>query len=69
MPSSLCLHSAPEASPKALLQKAKKGAIAAVNAKPTSEHEITLQGFPGLEFEATIDQFRMRVRMFLVTQD
>jgi len=54
------------ASTKAVLQKAKEGAIAAVNARLTSEHEITLQGVPGLEFEAANDQFHTRVRMYFV---
>lgn len=54
------------ASTKVVLQKAKEGAVAAVNAKLTSEHEITLQGVPGIEFEAANSQFHTRVRMYLV---
>ena len=54
------------APPKTTLQKAKENAIATANAKVTSEHEITLQNFPGLEFEAANDQFHTRVRMYLV---
>lgn len=66
MISSAQLQGQQTASPKAILQKAKDGALAAVNAKLTSEHEIALQGFPGVEFDAANDQFHTRVRMYLV---
>jgi len=52
--------------PKGLLQNAKNGAISAVNATVTSEKEITLAGFPGLEFEGANYAFHMRVRMYIV---
>ena len=55
----------PKDSPKTILQSAKNGAIGAVNAKLISEKEITLNDFPGLEFEAATDDFHMRVRMYL----
>jgi len=44
-------------SPKTNLKKAEEGALRAVNAKLISEHEIALQGVPGIEFEAANDQF------------
>jgi len=56
----------PTDSPKGLLQKARDGAINAVNGKLISEQEITLQNFPGLEFQLANDAFHARVRMYLV---
>ncbi|HEY6971597.1 MAG TPA: hypothetical protein VJA94_20470 [Candidatus Angelobacter sp.] len=53
---------------KTNLQNAKEGAIRAVNGKLISEHEITLQGIPGIEFEAANDQFHTRVRMYLLNK-
>jgi len=53
-------------SSKAILQRARDGAISAVNGKLISEQEITLQGFPGLEFQVVNDAFHARVRMYLV---
>src|SRR5262249_34129440 len=51
---------------KVVLQKARDGAVGAVNGKLISEQEITLQGFPGLEFQVANDAFHARVRMYLL---
>lgn len=53
-------------SSKMLLQRARDGALNAVNGKLVSEQEITLQGFPGLEFQFANDAFHARVRMYLL---
>ena len=53
-------------SSKTLLQKARDGALNAVNGKLMAEQEITLQGFPGLEFQLANDAFHARVRMYLI---
>ena|SRR5579864_3806144 len=53
-------------SPKTVLQGAKNGAIQTVNARLTSEKEITLDGNPGLQFEAENDAFHVRARMYIV---
>src|SRR5215469_16021186 len=53
-------------SSKAVLQRARDGAVGAVNGKLMSEQEITLQGFPGVEFQVVNDAFHARVRMYLV---
>lgn len=52
--------------PKELLQNAKNGAINAMQAKITSEKEITLQDFPGIEFVAENANFHVRSRMYMV---
>lgn len=52
--------------PKDRLQKAKLGALQAGNAKLTSEHSITLGGYPGLQFEAEAQNLHVRARMYIV---
>lgn len=51
---------------KDLLQGGKNGALQSVHATLVSEKEITLGGYPGLEFEAKSDAFHVRARMYMV---
>ena len=53
-------------SPKARLQMAKAGALKAGNATLTTEKEITLGGYPGLQYEATAANLHVRARMYIV---
>lgn len=48
------------------LQKAKMGALQAGNATLTSEKEITLGTYPGLQYEATGQNLHVRARMYIV---
>jgi hypothetical protein len=66
MISSTLIPGLENASPKERLQSAKTGALAAGKAKLTSEHEITLGGYPGLQYEAQTDQLHVRARMYIV---
>src|SRR5579864_2107742 len=66
MISSAQISGADTVSPQTLLQGAKNGAIQTVNARLTSEKEITLDGNPGLQFEAENDAFHVRARMYIV---
>ncbi|HEY6351107.1 MAG TPA: hypothetical protein VI636_17015 [Candidatus Angelobacter sp.] len=66
MISSAEISGADTVSPQTLLQGAKNGAIQTVNAKLTSEKEITLDGNPGIQFEAANDSFHVRARMYIV---
>jgi hypothetical protein len=52
--------------PKVLVQGAKNGAVDKMNAKITSEKEITIDGYPGVQFEADSQSFRIRSRMYVV---
>jgi hypothetical protein len=52
--------------PKARLQKAKEGALKAGNATLTSEKEIVLGVYPGLQYEATAQDLQVRARMYIV---
>jgi hypothetical protein len=52
--------------PKALVQGAKTGAIGAMNAKITSEKEITIDGYPGIQFDAESENFHIRSRMYMI---
>jgi len=51
---------------KELLQAGKAGAVESMNATISSEKEITLDGNPGLEFEAKADTVRVRARVYMV---
>ncbi len=51
---------------KDLLQGGKNGALQSVKATLISEKEITLDGSPGLEFEAASDAYHVRARMYMV---
>ena len=53
-------------SAKARLQMAKAGALKAGNATLTTEKEITLGGYPGLQYEATAQNLHVRARMYIV---
>ena len=54
-------------SAKERLQKAKQGALAAGNATLTTEKEITLAGYHGLQYEATgQNNLHVRGRMYIV---
>ena len=54
-------------SPKTRLQMAKSGALKAGNATLTTEKEITLGPYPGLQYEATSTQnLHVRARMYIV---
>ena len=55
-------------SPAKLLQRAKIGMINGVNAKLVSgsEKEITVAGYPGLQFDAQNDSFLFRTRFYFV---
>src|SRR5215813_7058320 len=52
--------------PKLLLQNAKTGAVTAMNAKITTEKEITLETNPGVQFEAESENFHVRARMYMI---
>jgi hypothetical protein len=52
--------------PKTLVQGAKNGAVDTMNAKITSEKEITIDGYPGVQFEADSQNFHIRSRMYVV---
>jgi hypothetical protein len=64
--SSTDFHQTKDVPANVLLQGAKNGAVQALNAKITSEKEITLAGNSGLEFAAQNDTFHMRSRMYMV---
>jgi hypothetical protein len=66
MISSTQFENAKDLPPKPLLQGAKNGAIGGMKARLTSEKEIMLDGYPGVQFEAENDNFHMRSRMYIV---
>ena len=68
MISSTQIPGAEKAPPKPLLQKAKEGAVGAMGAKITSEKEISLDSFPGIEFVAESENFHLRARMYIVKE-
>jgi hypothetical protein len=51
---------------KDVLRNAKNGAAGAVKATISSEKDIALDGYPGVEFEAANQQFHARCRIFIV---
>lgn len=53
-------------SPRARLQKAKEGALQAGNATLTSEKEIMLGLYTGLQYEAMSQNLHVRARMYIV---
>jgi len=53
-------------SPKDRLQKAKLGALKAGNVTLTTEKEITLGPYPGLQYEASNQSLHVRARMYIV---
>lgn len=55
-----------KASPKERLQSAKLGALEAGKAKLTSEHEIKLGAYPGIQYEAETEKLHVRARMYIV---
>ena len=52
--------------PKTMVQAAKNGAVNTMNAKITSEKEITLDGNPGVQFDAENANFHVHSRMYVV---
>ena len=53
-------------SPRTRLQMAKEGALKAGDATLTTEKEITVGRYPGLQYEATAQNLHVRARMYIV---
>lgn len=63
---STTLFPSAQGDPKTMVQAAKNGAVGAMNAKITSEKEITIDGNPGVQFDADSENFHIHSRMYVV---
>lgn len=66
MVSSTEIKGAESVAAKSLLAGAKNGAVQAMKATLTSEKELTLEEYSGIEFEAENESYHVRGRMYVV---